>query len=306
MPGLAKNLLERIRSGLQKTRENMAVRISRILPSNEDIQQKLEDIEQVLIESDLGVDLAMSALEDMERTIRTRKNISHIDILQELEQFLRKHFLANSRSIKEKDSLVVIIFSGINGTGKTTSLAKIASHLLQKKKKVILAACDTFRAAAIEQISLWGERLEVNVIKNAYGSDAASVAFDAIDSARAKNMDYLLIDTAGRLHNRKELMEELKKIIRICEKKIPRENMEKLFVLDGTAGQNGFLQARAFSEAIGIDGIIVTKLDGTARGGIVIAIEDQLKIPIKFIGVGEEMQDLLPFDPDVFVKAILE
>ena len=170
----------------------------------------------------------------------------------------------------------------------------------------MLAACDTFRAAAIEQISLWGERLEVNVIKNAYGSDAASVAFDAIDSALAKNMDYLLIDTAGRLHNRKELMEELKKIIRICENKIPRENMEKLFVLDGTAGQNGFLQARAFSEAIGIDGIIVTKLDGTARGGIVIAIEDQLKIPIKFIGVGEEMQDLLPFDPDVFVKAILE
>ena len=284
----------------------MAVRISKILPSNEDIQQKLEDIEQVLIESDLGVDLAMSALEDMERTIRTRKNISHIDILQELEQFLRKHFLANSRSIKEKDSLIVIVFSGINGTGKTTSLAKIASHLLQKNKKVMLAACDTFRAAAIEQISLWGERLEVNVIKNAYGSDAASVAFDAIDSALAKNMDYLLIDTAGRLHNRKELMEELKKIIRICENKIPRENMEKLFVLDGTAGQNGFLQARAFSEAIGIDGIIVTKLDGTARGGIVIAIEDQLKIPIKFIGVGEEMQDLLPFDPDVFVKAILE
>ncbi|MCK5706312.1 MAG: signal recognition particle-docking protein FtsY [Candidatus Aureabacteria bacterium] len=306
MHTFTKNIYERIKKGLKKTHDKITKNIGKILPTSTDWEENLEQIEEALIESDLGVDLSMNVLEKLRSQLNLLKEINNDDVFNKMGNILKKHLLNSSRELKEKDSLVVVIFIGINGTGKTTTLAKTALNLLNSNKKVMLAACDTFRAAAIEQISLWGEKLNVNVIKGNYGSDAASIAFDAIDSAKAKNMDYLLIDTAGRLHNSKELMEELKKIIRICNNKIPVDNLEKLFILDGTTGQNGFHQAKAFSESVGINGIVVTKLDGTAKGGIVIAIEDQLQIPVKYIGVGEEMEDLIPFNPDYFIDAMLK
>ena len=306
MHTFTKNIYEKIKKGLKKTHDKITKNIGKILPTSTDWEENLEQIEEALIESDLGVDLSMNVLEKLRSQLNLLKEINNDDVFNKMGNILKKHLLNSSRELKEKDSLVVVIFIGINGTGKTTTLAKTALNLLNSNKKVMLAACDTFRAAAIEQISLWGEKLNVNVIKGNYGSDAASIAFDAIDSAKAKNMDYLLIDTAGRLHNSKELMEELKKIIRICNNKIPVDNLEKLFILDGTTGQNGFHQAKAFSESVGINGIVVTKLDGTAKGGIVIAIEDQLQIPVKYIGVGEEMEDLIPFNPDYFIDAMLK
>ncbi|MBN1522346.1 MAG: signal recognition particle-docking protein FtsY [Candidatus Aureabacteria bacterium] len=306
MQGFTRSLYDKVKSGLRKTRESLTGRFLRILPPGSGIHEKLEDIEEILIESDLGIELSQKALGFLENSCRGGKGSAQGELMKSLQNFLLSHCLKTSRSIRENPSLSVVVFMGINGTGKTTTLAKTARILLDNGKKVILAACDTFRAAAIEQISLWGEKLGVNVIKSSYGADAASVAFDAIDSAKAKAVDYLLIDTAGRLHSRKELMEELKKILRVCSNKIPPDHIEKFFILDGTAGQNGLTQAKAFYEAVGIDSIVVTKLDGTAKGGVVIAIENQLNVPVKFIGVGEGMDDLIPFDAEVFVEAMLK
>jgi fused signal recognition particle receptor len=302
----ARSVFERIKSGLKKTKEGLSDRILGLLSGNRGLQEKLDSIEEALIESDIGVDLSLKALEWLKKECGSAASMSEQEVLDRLARFFRSHFLDAPRSIPDQGVLAVVLFTGINGTGKTTTLAKIARSLQNSGKKVMLAACDTFRAAAIEQLGLWGEKLGVSVVRGSYGADPASVAFDAIDSAAARGMDYLLIDTAGRLHSRKELMEELKKILRVCEKKTPASRIEKLFILDGTAGQNGFHQAQAFSEAIGLDGIVVTKLDGTAKGGIVVAIEDQLRIPVKFIGVGEAMEDLVPFDPDAFVEALFK
>ena len=306
MQNITKILYEKIKKGLQKTRNNITGRIFSIFSRGANIEENVDDIEEILIESDIGIELSMKAIEYLKGKCLTMKTPDlNSAITSCLKDFLLKHLLDVQRELKEIHPLTVIVFFGINGTGKTTSIAKIAKLLQSKKKQVMLAACDTFRPAAIEQIALWGEKLGISIVKSIYGADAASVAFDAISSAQAKSVDYLLIDTAGRLHSKKELMEELKKIIRVCQNKVSSEQIEKIFILDGTTGQNGLIQARAFHEAVGLDSIIVTKLDGTAKGGIVISIENELKVPVKFIGIGEGMDDLIPFNKDIFVDAIL-
>ncbi len=298
------SIFQRIKNGLKKTRNNISGKIKQILPANIDVEEKLENLEETLIEADIGVEISMAVIDYLRKNKNLLKKENEEELFKELKNFLIKYFSTLPRKLKEEKPLTVLMFTGINGTGKTTSMAKIANYLKKQNKKVMFAACDTFRAAAIEQILLWGEKLNVPVIKGEYGADAASIAYDAIDSSLSKSFDYLLVDTAGRLHSRIELMEELKKIIRVTAKKIPIQNMEKIFVLDGTTGQNGLVQAEKFNDTIGIDSVIVTKLDGTAKGGILLSIENKLKTPVKFIGVGEEMEDLILFNPEDFIDAI--
>ena len=253
-------------------------------------------LETELLGSDLGPTLTS-------QIIQSAKSIKGGDALVSLTQILNEHLSAKSRTLSKSDQTTVIMVVGVNGTGKTTSVAKLAAHLKSSGGSILLAAADTFRAAAVEQLQTWGDRIGAEVIAGRADAEPASVAFDAASRAAQKEVSYLLIDTAGRLHNKSDLMNELEKIKRVIEKVTPVS--EVLLVIDATTGQNGLQQAKIFAEAVQVTGIVLTKLDGSARGGIALAIEDSLDIPIKFVGTGESIEDLAPFNPDEYVKGLI-
>lgn len=302
-----KGFFKRLVSGLAKTRNNISSGIEAIFSSFSQIDEEFyEELEEVLVMADIGVHATNAILEQLRQRVKEEK----IKEVSECKKLLIESIKAqmqvgeNAYDFEEKKSVVLLI--GVNGVGKTTSIGKLSSQLKNKGKKVLVAAADTFRAAAIDQLEEWTNRAGVEIIAQQEGSDPAAVVFDAITAAKARNTDVLLCDTAGRLHNKKNLMEELKKINRIIDREYPDAFRETFIVLDGTTGQNALAQAKQFSEVADITGIILTKLDGTAKGGIAIAIQSELKIPVKYIGIGEKIDDLQKFDADSFVNALFE
>jgi fused signal recognition particle receptor len=312
------NLLHKFRDGLRKTSTKLATEIKRIVTRAPKLDaDALEELEAVLISTDIGVDTATRIVEQVKQSSRESGNVDIFAIARaEIERELRvaqaSRLSPRKPETGETPALLsqapqpptVILLAGVNGTGKTTSTAKLAHWLKEQGNTVLLAACDTFRAAAIEQLKIWGERVDCDVIAGQYGADSSAIAFDALEAAMKRGVDYLLIDTAGRLHTKKNLMEEMKKMHRSLQKKLPAAPHEVLLVLDATTGSNALNQAREFHQALGVTGLIVTKLDGTAKGGIVVAIARELKIPVKFLGLGEQVDDLQPFDPKQFAEAL--
>lgn len=302
-------LFERLREGLKKTRNNFKERIDSIINSFTKIDEELfEELEEILILADIGVNAATSICDKLrtrikEEGIKEPEAIKYM-LREEIETLLGKYPDTDLLCISDPSELDIVLIVGVNGTGKTTSAGKIASYLISKNKTVIVAAADTFRAAAIKQLELWTERAGAGIIKHKHGADPGAVVFDAIRAAKSRNADVLLIDTAGRLHTKKNLMEELKKIHRVIEREAPGAGKETLIVLDATSGNNALVQAKAFGEATGIDGVILTKMDGTAKGGIIIPVTTELGVPVKFVGIGEKTEDLKHFDPVEFSKAL--
>jgi len=296
----------RLKDGLKKTRNNITGKINDVLINFKSVDEELfEELEEILITSDVGVSTTLKVLENLRKRVK-EQNVKEPSAVKEL---LKQEILGimgdSGEKIDEKTPSVILVI-GVNGVGKTTSIGKIASKLKKSGKKVIIAAADTFRAAAIEQLEVWGTRSGVEVIKHQEGSDPAAVIFDAVNSAKSKKADVLICDTAGRLHNKKNLMDELKKISRVIEREYPEAVKETLLVLDATTGQNAISQAKLFKEVSDISGLVLTKLDGTAKGGIIIAIKSELDIPVKFIGVGEQVNDLQEFVAADFVNALFE
>ena len=297
---------EKIKAGLTKTRQAMQSTIGGIFAGFHGIDDDFYDeLEESLILADLGVDTAVGAVEQL----RNRVNMDRLKSAEEVREAL-KDILADMLNVGEptlrmntQPSIVLVI--GVNGVGKTTTIGKLAHQFKEDGKKVLLCAADTFRAAAADQLEIWSERAGVEIVRQHEGADPAAVVFDAISAAKARHVDVILCDTAGRLHNKQNLMNELGKISRIIDRELPDADKEVLLVLDGTTGQNGLLQAKQFSEIAGVTGMVLTKLDGTAKGGIVIAVADALKIPVKYIGVGEGIDDLMPFDARSFVDALI-
>ena len=296
----------RMRNAVSRTRENLSERIDDLVSVNKEIDRyTLDELEAILINADLGSEVTQQVLGNL-RLRADRKQIENFD---ELKRLLKEEILAilsavNERPAKQVEGPEVILVVGVNGTGKTTTIGKLAAHLRARDRSVLLAAGDTFRAAAIEQLEIWGQRNQVEIIKTKAGGDPAAVLYDAMNAAKARDTDYLLVDTAGRLHNKAGLMAELEKMKRTADKLIPGAPHEVLLVLDATTGQNGLQQARVFTESAGVTGIVLTKLDGTAKGGIVVAISRELKLPVRYVGVGEKIGDLLAFDPRAFVDAL--
>lgn len=299
---------DRLKEGLQKTRKGITERIEQVLVSLGKIDDDLfEELEEILITSDVGLKTTEIIIEDLKTKVKENKITNPNDVKRLLKEELLE-ILSDKESDKPAffDTPLVIVVIGVNGVGKTTSIGKIANLMKSNGKKVLLAAGDTFRAAAIDQLEIWANRVGVDIIKHAEGADPAAVIFDAIQAAKARKVDVLICDTAGRLHTKKNLMEELKKIFRVIEREMPDTRKETLLVLDSTTGQNAISQARTFCEAADITGIVLTKLDGTAKGGIVIAIKSELNIPVKLIGVGEKLDDLQFFNPEEFVDALFD
>ena len=300
-----KGFFKRLVSGLSKTRENIVASIDNVFSGFSNIDEDFyEELEEILIMGDMGVQTTYEILEDL----RTRVKKEHIKEPLECKALLiesirnQMQVCEAAYEFEEKTSVVLVI--GVNGVGKTTTIGKLAGKLRGQGKKVVLAAADTFRAAAGEQLEEWAHRANADLIKGQEGSDPAAIVYDAVASAKAKQADVLLCDTAGRLHNKKNLMEELRKINRILEREYAEAHQETFVVLDGTTGQNALAQAREFKDVADITGVILTKMDGTAKGGIAVAIQAELKIPIKYIGVGEQIEDLQKFDSDAFVNAL--
>ena len=296
---------KRLVSGLTKTRDNIVAGFDSIFSGYSSIDEEFyEDLEEILVMGDIGINATSSILEKMKKQVAEQHIKNPAECKQLLIDSIKDQMRVDSTEYAFEDRKSVILVIGVNGVGKTTSVGKLAGKLKDQGKKVILAAADTFRAAAGEQLALWADRAGVELIGGQAGADPASVVYDAVAAARARNADILICDTAGRLHNKKNLMEELRKIYRILEREYPEAYLETLVVLDGTTGQNALVQARQFSEVADVNGIILTKLDGTAKGGIAVAIQSELDIPVKYIGVGESIDDLQKFDADAFVNAL--
>jgi fused signal recognition particle receptor len=307
--GRENNFLSRLRRGLSKTRATITGRLDSLFLGKKEITEDLlEELEEILFTSDIGV----AASQELISTVQEKVARKELEDPQKLKDALRGHILSFLDLPPLEDSLPgpgeprVIMLIGVNGVGKTTTIGKAAHQFKSAGKEVLLVAADTFRAAAVEQLSVWGERVGVEVIKQKTGADPSAVVFDGIAAALARGVDVVLIDTAGRLHTKVNLMEELQKIQRVSARKLPGAPHDIWLVLDATTGQNAVSQARMFHQALGITGIILTKLDGTAKGGIVVGISRQLQIPIKYIGIGEKIDDLRPFDPQAFVRAIFD
>jgi len=297
---------DRLKEGLQKTRKGITEKIDQVLVTLGKIDDELfDELEEILIASDVGIDTTMKIISDLKKKVKEDKVADPQKVKDLLKEELLSILEDEGTELNTATSPSIIIVIGVNGVGKTTSIGKIANLLKSNGKKVMLAAGDTFRAAAIDQLEIWANRVGVDIIKHSEGSDPAAVMYDAVQAARARKADVLICDTAGRLHTKKNLMEELKKVTRVIERELPGAAREILLVLDATTGQNAISQAKTFGESIDISGIVLTKLDGTAKGGIVIAIKSELDIPVKLIGVGEKMDDLQPFNAEEFVEALL-
>jgi fused signal recognition particle receptor len=293
--------------GLSKTRNSIANGIDAIFSGFSSIDDDFyEELEELLIMADLGINTTTAVLEDLRKKVKENKIKDPEQCRQLLIGSLRDQMQVGSTAYEFENRKSVILLIGVNGVGKTTSVGKLAGQLKDQGKKVMVAAADTFRAAAIEQLTEWAHRANVEIIAQKEGSDPAAVIYDAVTAAKARNVDALICDTAGRLHNKKNLMEELKKINRVIEREYPEAYRETLVVLDGTTGQNALAQAREFNEVADITGIVLTKLDGTAKGGIAIAIQSELSIPVKYIGIGEKIDDLQKFNADDFVNALFQ
>ena len=302
-----KGFFRRLVSGLTKTRDNIVSGMDSIFHGFSKIDEDFyEELEETLIMGDLGVHTTTEIIEDLRRKVKEQHIKEPAACRQLLIDSIKDQMRVDSTEYEFENRKSVILMIGVNGVGKTTSVGKLAGKLKDEGKKVILAAADTFRAAAGEQLSQWADRAGVEIIGGQSGADPASVVYDAVAAAKARNADVLLCDTAGRLHNKKNLMEELRKIYRILEREYPEAYLETLVVLDGTTGQNALTQAKQFAEVANVTGIILTKLDGTAKGGIAVAIQSELDIPVKYIGVGETIDDLQKFDADTFVNALFD
>ncbi len=296
----------KIKNGLKKTRDAVMGQIDNMLASARKIDDELfDELEEMLVMGDVGVATATKIRETLEQRVK-KENVKDPSQITVMLEELVAEMLSGDEELDLSTSPSIILVIGVNGVGKTTTIGKMAKSLSMQGKKVILAAADTFRAAAIDQLDIWAKRSGCEIIKQGEGSDPAAVIFDAIAAAKARGADVIICDTAGRLHNKKHLMDELAKINRIIDRELPDASKEKLLVLDATTGQNAVNQAEQFREATGITGIVLTKLDGTAKGGVVLAIKDGLGIPVKFIGVGEQIDDLQPFNAQDFAKALFD
>ena len=294
----------KIKEGLKKTRDAVIGQIDSMLKSFTKIDDELfEELEELLVMGDVGVPTAEKICEELKKRVK-KEGIKNPNEIHRLLEETVSDMLRGGEELDLSTTPSIILVIGVNGVGKTTTIGKLANHLTKQGKKVILAAGDTFRAAAIEQLEIWADRSHCEIIKQNEGSDPAAVIYDAISAAKARHADVIICDTAGRLHNKKPLMDELAKINRIIDRELPDAPKEKLLVLDATTGQNAVNQAEQFSLATGITGIVLTKLDGTAKGGVVLAIKEGLGIPVKYIGVGEQIDDLQPFDAEDFAKAL--
>ena len=294
----------KIKEGLKKTRDAVIGQIDSMLKSFTKIDDELfEELEELLVMGDVGVPTAEKICEELKKKVK-KEGIKNPNEIHRLLEETVSDMLRGGEELDLSTTPSIILVIGVNGVGKTTTIGKLANHLTKQGKKVILAAGDTFRAAAIEQLEIWADRSHCEIIKQNEGSDPAAVIYDAISAAKARHADVIICDTAGRLHNKKPLIDELAKINRIIDRELPDASKEKLLVLDATTGQNAVNQAEQFSLATGITGIVLTKLDGTAKGGVVLAIKEGLGIPVKYIGVGEQIDDLQPFDAEDFAKAL--
>lgn len=298
-------LFNKLKDGLSKTRDGLTDKINEVLKLAITIDDDLYDeLEEVLIMADIGMDTTVEIIDRLKSKIRKEK-INEVEMVYPaLKEVIKDMLLEGCEEEEDNGEKKVLLVIGVNGVGKTTSIGKLAAKNKEEGKKVLLAAADTFRAAAIDQLEVWSQRANVDLVKHEEGSDPAAVVFDAIQAAKARNTDILICDTAGRLHNKKNLMNELSKINRIIDREFSEAKKETLLVLDGTTGQNAIIQAKQFMEACPIDGIILTKLDGTAKGGVVISIKQTLNIPVKYIGVGEGIDDLQEFDAESFAEAL--
>lgn len=300
-------IFSKFRKGLKKTRdEGITAQLDEVMESHETISDELfDELEEVLIMGDVGIPTAERVIRDLKAKIENDKITSVPKVRETMKDIVSGIVWGGSYlSLRTKPSIILVI--GVNGVGKTTTIGKLALRLKKQGRKVILGAADTFRAAAIEQLQVWADRADVELIKHGEGADPASVVFDTIAAGKARGADVIIIDTAGRLHNKKNLMDELNKISRVIQRELPDASKEVLLVLDATTGQNAVNQAKDFKEAAGITGIVLTKLDGTARGGVVLAINNELDVPVKFVGVGEQIDDLQPFDADAFAAGLFD
>ncbi|MCK4372230.1 MAG: signal recognition particle-docking protein FtsY [candidate division Zixibacteria bacterium] len=299
------NAFQKLKDSLSRTKDNILGKISQVVLRRRIDDDLLEEIEEILIEADVGVPATMRLIESVKKRARERKLSEGSEVVALLKEEIAA-ILSQSQAGGSTDSSgpIVWLIVGVNGVGKTTTIGKLATLFAAEGKKTMIAACDTFRAAAIEQIAIWAERSNVEMVRSQSGSDPAAVAFDAAKAAKARGVDILLVDTAGRLHTKANLMEELKKIRRVVSKAVPDALVFSKLIIDGSTGQNALSQVKVFTEAVGCDGIIVTKLDGTAKGGVMIAVSEELGVPVEFIGLGEGIDDLQRFDPDKFAEAL--
>ncbi|MCK4960651.1 MAG: signal recognition particle-docking protein FtsY [Planctomycetes bacterium] len=304
--GIFTKTVQYLKDHLGKTRDKITSSLSAVLTIGRNIDDDLlDELEETLIGDDIGVETTEKLVSDLRDAYKNRQIEKSEDIVPFLKDRMKNYWPHQDRQLNIAPSgPTVILVAGINGSGKTTSIAKLAYTLSQSNKKVIVAACDTFRAAAVEQLTIWAERIGVQIVKHKSGADPAAVAFDACQAAVARDADFVILDTAGRLHTQKHLMKELEKIKNVATKIIPDSPHEVILVIDSTTGQNAIMQAKVFTEVIDVTGIFLAKLDGTARGGIVIAIKDMLDIPVKFVGLGEQPEDIAEFDPAEFVEAL--
>lgn len=296
----------KIAEGLKKTRDSMMGKVDALLNSFTKIDEEFfEELEENLIMADVGAVTSARICEQLRKKVKEEGLSNANDVKAAMKEIIAG-MLEGGQELDLENKPAIILVIGVNGVGKTTTIGKLASNLKKDGKKVMLAAADTFRAAAIDQLQIWADRADVDIVKHAEGSDPAAVVFDAVNAGKARNCDVVICDTAGRLHNKKNLMDELAKIARVIDKEAPGCSKEVLLVLDATTGQNALNQAKLFKEAAGLTGIVLTKLDGTARGGVVIGIREELNIPIKYIGVGEQIDDLRPFDAKEFADALFD
>lgn len=299
-------VFDKLKNGLMKTRESITNKIDQVLVSFGKVDEELfEELEEILITADVGMETSVEIIDELRTVVKKDKITTAEGVRKAIKQIISERLSDDQTGLNLSTKPSVIVIIGVNGVGKTTSIGKIAHMLKSQGKKVLVAAADTFRAAAIDQLEIWTKRAGVDIIKHSEGADPSAVVFDAIQSARSRGVDVLICDTAGRLHTKKNLMEELKKLFRIINRELPQAAVETLLVLDATTGQNAVSQAKTFSEVSQLTGLILTKLDGTAKGGIILSIRNELNIPVKFVGVGEQMDDLQPFIPQDFAEALM-
>ncbi|MBD8003990.1 signal recognition particle-docking protein FtsY [Bacillus norwichensis] len=303
------SISEKFKEGLVKTRDNFSNKINDLVARYRTVDEDFfEELEEILIQADVGFETVMELIEELKTEVKKRNIKDPADVQSVISEKLIEIYESGEENLStlniQENELTVILFVGVNGVGKTTTIGKLAHQFKKEGKTVLLAAGDTFRAGAIDQLEVWGDRVGVDVIKQAEGSDPAAVMYDAVQAAKSRQVDILLCDTAGRLQNKVNLMNELEKIKRVIEREIPGAPHEVLLVLDATTGQNALIQAKTFKEATDVSGIVLSKLDGTAKGGIVLAIRNEMNIPVKFVGLGEQMDDLQIFDPEKYVYGL--